>query len=223
VPVLQTLLARLDEREFPTPAPMTEFLLRQGEVPELGSGPAQLARAGRAADRPLTPRTRSSRTARNHRPRCHITWQTAHAPELRKPDRGASRPAAGVLSAEPRSRLNMFNKPSRQDMAHTLPKLETRTNSPMTDTQDLRAANEPRLKHNSSARYRSWTLRSGLSSRWRISCICLQSRRSRRCSPVHRRGRQRHGATASQESCNTHRHGGDRPGSGRPCHRGKRR
>jgi DNA-binding NarL/FixJ family response regulator len=30
VPVLQTLLARLDEREFPTPAPMTEFLLRQG-------------------------------------------------------------------------------------------------------------------------------------------------------------------------------------------------
>ena len=51
VPVLQTLLARLDEREFPTPAPMTEFLLRQGEVPRARLRSGSAARAGRAADR----------------------------------------------------------------------------------------------------------------------------------------------------------------------------
>ena len=51
VPVLQTLLARLDEREFPTPAPMTEFLLRQGRGAP-SSAPVRLSsRAGRAADR----------------------------------------------------------------------------------------------------------------------------------------------------------------------------
>jgi len=142
VPVLQTLLARLDEREFPTPAPMTEFLLRQGRGARARLRPAQLARAGRAADRRANATNKviadelgSPSTVSTSRGR------PAHAPELRKPDRGASKALRrGVLSAEPALPVEHVHKPSGRTWRTTLPKLETRTNSPMTDTQDLRAA-----------------------------------------------------------------------------------